>query len=159
LSTSKETQDAINEALNEIDNVVDFTLLTPTAKQPTYGTEGSAGLDLYADADAEILGGARKLIPLGFAMALPASFEAHIRSRSGLATRHGIDVPTGTIDPDYRGSISVLLHNTSAEPFQVKRGDRIAQMVITKFERVKLRQKLSLDVTGRGIGGFGSTGR
>jgi dUTP pyrophosphatase len=140
-------------------NEVRFVRLSRTAICPRYATTGSAGLDLSADESAEILGGERKLISCGFAMALPVGWEAQIRPRSGLALRDGITVlnSPGTIDSDYRGPIGVLLYNTSLEPFEVKHGARIAQMVIARFERIRLRETTTLDETLRGVGGFGST--
>ena len=147
------------ENLN-FDIPVNFVRLTPTATCPRYTNSDAAGLDLYADEAAEILGGERKLISLGFSMALPACFEAQIRPRSGLALMHGITVlnSPGTIDPDYRGPMCVLLYNSSLYPFEVRIGDRIAQMVINRFERITMREVRTLEATARGAGGFGSSG-
>lgn len=139
-------------------NVVQFVRLTPTAKCPTYGSAGAAGLDLYADEAVEILGGDRALIKCGIAMALPAFTVGQVCSRSGLALKRGIGVLTGTFDADYRGELHVLLFNTSGKRFRVEVGDRIAQMVITPVISVRMREKLRLDTTERGAGGYGSTG-
>lgn len=129
---------------------------------PAYMTEHSAGMDLYADPQADIvlLPGARALVPTGIAIALPDGFEAQIRPRSGLALRNGITLVNtpGTIDPDYRGEIGVIVINHGAEPFTIRRGDRIAQMVVAPFARVGLTLVVSLDDTSRGDGGFGHTG-
>jgi dUTP pyrophosphatase len=130
---------------------------------PQYMTSGAAGVDLYAvvKEPVEIPPGKIKLIPTGIKLALPAGFEAQIRPRSGLAIEHGISVVNtpGTIDEDYRGEIKVIMINFGEEPFIVKRGERIAQMVINKIERVEFVKVLDLDETSRGVGGFGHTGK
>lgn len=129
---------------------------------PAYATAGAAGMDLYAAVDQPItiqpLG--RALIPTGLSIALPPGYEAQIRPRSGLALRHGISMPNtpGTIDSDYRGEIGVILVNLGQEPFEVKRGDRIAQMVIARYEQITWEAVTVLGETERGAGGFGSTG-
>jgi dUTP pyrophosphatase len=131
---------------------------------PAYQSAHAAGLDLLAavpnDAPVEIAPGARALIPTGIAMALPAGYEGQIRPRSGLAVRHGVTVlnAPGTIDADYRGELQVILVNISAESFVVRRGTRIAQIVIAPIQHVELVESASLDATERGGGGFGSTG-
>jgi len=129
---------------------------------PKYETALSAGMDLRA-ALAEpktIAPGERMLIPTGLYISLPEGFEAQIRPRSGLALRTGVTVlnAPGTIDADYRGEIGVVLINHGAEPFTVKSGDRIAQMVIARYERVDWAEVKELDETERGGGGFGHTG-
>ncbi len=130
---------------------------------PAYQTEGSAGMDLRADVDGEVvlqpLG--RALIPTGIAVALPPGVEAQVRPRSGLAVRHGVTClnSPGTIDSDYRGEIQVILVNFGSEPFTVRRGDRIAQMVLSPVLRASLQVVDDLEATRRGDGGFGSTGR
>ncbi|WP_075214284.1 dUTP diphosphatase [Mongoliimonas terrestris] len=129
---------------------------------PAYQTAGAAGLDLLA-AVAEPLVIAplgRALVPTGLAIALPPGFEAQVRPRSGLAVRHGVTVlnSPGTVDEDYRGEIQVILVNLGAEPFTVRRGERIAQMVVAPVSRLPLRAVESLEATERGAGGFGSTG-
>jgi dUTP pyrophosphatase len=131
---------------------------------PAYQTAHAAGLDLAAavpaDAPVTLAPGARGLVPTGFAIALPAGFEAQVRTRSGLAAHHGVTVlnTPGTIDADYRGEIQVILGNLGAEPFVVTRGLRIAQLVIAPVARASVVEVDALDDTARGSGGFGSTG-
>ena len=129
---------------------------------PKYQTSQSAGMDLRANIDAPVLLKPldRKLIPTGLHIALPEGYEAQIRPRSGLAIKKGITVinTPGTIDPDYRGDIGVVLVNISNEDFVVQPGDRIAQMVINKFEQAEFEFVEELDETERGEGGFGHTG-
>lgn len=129
---------------------------------PAYATAQSAGVDLLAavEADVTLYPGARKLIPTGLAIALPAGYEAQVRPRSGLALKHGVTVlnTPGTIDADYRGEIGVILINLSTEAFTVTRGDRIAQMVVAAHSTVAWRESESLEDSARGAGGFGSTG-
>ena len=129
---------------------------------PKYQTAQSAGMDLRANIDAPVLLKPldRKLIPTGLHIALPEGYEAQIRPRSGLAIKKGITVinTPGTIDPDYRGDIGVVLVNISNEDFVVQPGDRIAQMVINKFEQAEFEVVEELDETERGEGGYGHTG-
>jgi dUTP pyrophosphatase len=129
---------------------------------PAYATTQSAGLDLMAAVQGEVTlaPGARQLIPTGLAIALPAGFEAQVRPRSGLALKHGITVlnSPGTIDADYRGEVQVLLINHGAAPFVIKRGDRIAQMVVAPVTQIAWKPVSQLDETERGSGGYGSTG-
>lgn len=129
---------------------------------PTYATEHSAGMDLTAALQEAIEIGPleRMLIPTGLSIALPDGYEAQVRPRSGLALKHGITVlnSPGTIDADYRGEIGVILANMGNAPFTVERGMRIAQMVIAKHATVEWEVAEELDVTERGVGGFGSTG-
>ncbi len=131
---------------------------------PSYQTALAAGLDLIAavaaDKTVTIAPGARALVPTGIAIALPAGFEAQVRPRSGLAVKHGLTVlnSPGTIDADYRGEIQVLLVNLGSESVKIARGMRIAQLVIATVTRAQLVETASLDETGRGSGGFGSTG-
>ena len=129
---------------------------------PKYQTAQSAGMDLRANIDAPVLLKPldRKLIPTGLHIALPEGYEAQIRPRSGLAIKKGITVinTPGTIDPDYTGDVGVILVNISNEDFVVQPGDRIAQMVINKFEQAKFEVVEELDETERGEGGFGHTG-
>lgn len=126
-------------------------------------TAHSAGMDLYADLSHDTLlsPGERAMIPTGIAIELPDGYEAQIRPRSGLAIRHGITLVNspGTIDPDYRGEIAVIVINHGSEPFIIKSGDRIAQMVFTRFVRVELVEVPELNKTARGEGGFGHTGK
>ena len=128
---------------------------------PTYETEHAAGMDLRAAEDVILPPGGRATVVTGFALALPEGFEAQVRPRSGLAARHGVTVlnAPGTIDADYRGEIKVILINHGVEAFAIRRGDRIAQMIIAPVARVRLREESSLTDTARGTGGFGSTGR
>lgn len=128
---------------------------------PTYATEGSAGLDLRADVEVRLEPGQRALVPTGLALELPEGYEAQVRPRSGLALRHGIGMVNapGTIDSDYRGEIGVLLVNHGSEPVVLRRGERIAQLVVARYERVALEEVDSLSSTFRGSGGFGHTGR
>lgn len=130
---------------------------------PEYATTASAGLDLRANLDSPVTLQPleRKLIPTGLYIALPEGCEAQIRPRSGLALKHGISLlnTPGTIDADYRGEIGVILVNISNEPFEVRDGERIAQMVIARYEQVGWEPAESLDATERGAGGFGHTGR
>ncbi len=129
---------------------------------PSYASAGAAGLDLRAvlDAPRTVAPGERVAIPTGLAFALPPGYEGQVRARSGLARNHGIALVNapGTIDSDYRGEVQVLLINLGQEPWTVQPGDRIAQLVIARYERVTLDEVTSLDETERGSGGFGSTG-
>ena len=129
---------------------------------PKYMTSHAAGMDLLADVAAPVTlpPGERTLVPSGIAIALPDGFEAQIRPRSGLALKHGVTLVNtpGTIDPDYRGEIGVILINHGAEPFTVNPGDRIAQMLFARFERAELAEVEELEETARSEGGFGHTG-
>ena len=129
---------------------------------PAYATEGAAGMDLVAavETDIELLPGKRAVVPSGFSLELPPSFEAQVRPRSGLAANHGITVlnTPGTIDSDYRGEVKIILVNLGDAPFVVTRGMRIAQMIIARHERAELVERSSLSQTARGSGGHGSTG-
>ena len=129
---------------------------------PAYATEGSAGLDLLAaiDADIELKPGARVCVPCGIAIALPAGFEAQVRPRSGLALKHGITLlnAPGTIDSDYRGEVKATLINHGETAFRVSRGMKIAQLVVARHETAQLHEVPALPESGRGAGGFGSTG-
>jgi len=132
---------------------------------PEYQSPGAAGLDLMAALDdgqiLEINPGMRALVPTGIAMAIPHGAEAQVRPRSGLAAKHGVTVlnSPGTIDSDYRGEIKVILINHGDEPFEIKRGERIAQLVVNKIEQVELIEVKELGESTRGSGGFGSTGK
>jgi dUTP pyrophosphatase len=130
---------------------------------PEYMTADAAGMDLYANVDAEVVieRGERALIPTGLAIAIPPGYEAQVRPRSGLALRHGLTVlnAPGTIDADYRGEVSVLLVNAGAEPVTVRRGDRIAQLVCGPVARVSWQEVATLPDSTRSTGGFGHTGR
>jgi dUTP pyrophosphatase len=132
---------------------------------PAYETADAAGMDLRAAvADSEpvtLAPGHRAMIPTGLTIALPSGYEAQVRPRSGLAAKHGITClnSPGTIDADYRGEVKVILINLGQEAFVIKRGERIAQMIIAPVTRAELKVVAELDETKRGVGGFGSTGR
>lgn len=130
---------------------------------PAYQSEGAVGMDVHAAIQGEIVikPGEIVSIPCGFAIAVPEGYEAQIRPRSGLAAQHGISIPNtpGTIDPDYRGEIKILLTNLSAESFIVTRGMRIAQMLILPVPRVEWLEVSELPKTSRAEGGFGHTGK
>jgi len=129
---------------------------------PAYQTVGSAGMDLHAAVteDCTIAPGARLLLPCGFSLAIPEGFEGQVRSRSGLALKHGIAVlnAPGTIDSDYRGEVGVVLVNHGERPFPVTRGLRIAQLVISRVEHAEWTEVDQLPDTARGQGGYGHTG-
>jgi dUTP pyrophosphatase len=129
---------------------------------PEPASAGSAGFDLRAAIDGErvLQPGERLLVPTGLALEIPAGWEGQVRPRSGLALRHGIGMVNapGTIDSDYRGEVGVLLINLGAEPFTLRRGDRVAQLVVARVERVEWEEAEALGESGRGDGGFGSTG-
>lgn len=129
---------------------------------PAYETELAAGLDVRANITESIMLGSleRAMVPTGLYVEIPEGYEMQVRPRSGLAAKHGISVVNspGTIDPDYRGEIKVILVNLSNEPFELKPGERIAQLVVAKFERIEWALTDKLSDTARGSGGFGSTG-
>ncbi len=129
---------------------------------PTYATNGSAGMDIYAavEQDLVVQEGTTILVPTGFSMEIPVGYEAQIRPRSGLALKHNIGLMNspGTIDSDYRGEVKIVFTNYGRNNFTVKRGDRIAQMIIAKYERVEWIEADQLSETARGSGGFGHTG-
>jgi len=128
---------------------------------PSYQTAGAAGMDVRSAESLEIPSGETMIVATGFCMEIPNGLEAQLRPRSGLAAKHGITLlnSPGTIDPDYRGEVKIILTNLGKEPFSISRGDRIAQMVIAKVERPVVLEVLELDETGRGQGGFGHTGK
>ncbi len=130
---------------------------------PAYETSGAAGMDLRASLEnaAVIAPMQRMLIPTGLFMELPAGFEAQVRPRSGIAYKHGITVlnSPGTIDADYRGEIQVLLINLSDQAFEIRNGERIAQLIISKHETVRWQETTELESSMRGAGGFGHTGK
>jgi dUTP pyrophosphatase len=130
---------------------------------PVYASDGAAGADLAAAVEGELViePGGRALVPTGLRIALPRGYEAQVRPRSGLALQHGVLLPNapGTIDADYRGEIRVILLNAGREPFVVRRGDRIAQLVVAPVLRARFEAVDALDETARGAGGFGHTGR
>lgn len=127
---------------------------------PEYKTEGSAGMDLRSAVDTTLNPGCRILVPTLIQIALPKGYEAQVRPRSGLALKYGVTVlnSPGTIDSDYRGEIGVILINQGDKPFEIKKGDRIAQLVISRYEQIDWDPVDSLDETERGAGGFGHSG-
>jgi dUTP pyrophosphatase len=141
---------------------VAITTLRPDVRVPGYQSDGAAGMDLEAalDQPVEIPAGGVRLVPCGFAIAVPAGYEAQVRPRSGLAAKHGVTVlnSPGTIDSDYRGEVKVILINHGAEAFAITPGMRIAQMVVARVAHVTWEQVEALPETGRGTGGFGHTG-
>ena len=127
---------------------------------PAYATAGAAGMDVVAAEDLNLAPGARHAVATGFAMAIPEGYEVQVRPRSGLALKHGITClnTPGTIDSDYRGEVKVILANLGSDPFPIRRGDRIAQLVPTPVQKAAFALVDNLDETTRGAGGFGSTG-
>lgn len=130
---------------------------------PDYASAGAAGLDLRAavESDLALPPGARIAVPTGLRLEIPAGFEGQVRPRSGLALRHGVTVANapGTIDSDYRGELQVILLNLGDEPFVIRRGERVAQLVLSPVVRAELVEAEDLEQSVRGTGGFGSTGR
>ncbi|WP_242345734.1 dUTP diphosphatase [Anaeromyxobacter terrae] len=133
----------------------------PPLELPRYETDGAAGLDLRADEPVTLAPGERRLVPTGLALEIPPGHEGQVRPRSGLAVRHGVGMVNapGTIDSDYRGEVGVLLVNHGQAPVSFARGDRIAQLVIAPVVRAELVAAGELSGSGRGDGGFGSTGQ
>lgn len=129
---------------------------------PAYATEHAAGMDVCAAVEDDVVlkAGSSVLVPTGFAISLPVGYEAQVRPRSGLAIKHGIGIlnSPGTIDADYRGEVKVILTNFGNTDFTIKRGDRIAQLVVAPYARVRWEERNVLDETARGEGGFGHTG-
>jgi dUTP pyrophosphatase len=127
---------------------------------PAYATPGSSGMDVVAAEGGTIRPGETKLVPTGFAIAVPGGYEAQVRPRSGLAIKHGVGIlnTPGTIDSDYRGEVKIILTNFGSADFVFSRGDRIAQMVIAPVVTAEMEEVTRLDETERGAGGFGSTG-
>ena len=128
---------------------------------PSYATDGAAGLDVVAAEDVTLAPGERHAVATGFSIAIPEGYEVQVRPRSGLALKHGITClnTPGTIDHDYRGEVKVILANLGSKPFQVRRGERIAQLVPAVVIKAAFRAVEMLSETSRGAGGFGSTGR
>ena len=127
---------------------------------PAYATDGAAGMDVVSAEDVDLAPGARHAVATGLAVAIPAGYEIQVRPRSGLALKHGVTVPNtpGTIDSDYRGEVKVIMINHGNESFVIRRGDRIAQLVLAPVTRGTWVEADTLDHTARGEGGFGSTG-
>ena len=144
----------IRIAVKRLSNGLDLPL-------PAYATSGAAGMDVVAAESITLQPGGRAAIATGFALAIPEGYEVQVRPRSGLALKHGITClnTPGTIDHDYRGEVKVILANLGSEPFDVVRGERIAQLVPAVVQRAALVEVAELDDTARGSGGFGSTGR
>jgi dUTP pyrophosphatase len=145
---------SIEIALTRLPHGVDLPL-------PVYASDGAAGMDVVAAESLTLAPGARHAVATGFAIAIPEGYEVQVRPRSGLALKNGITClnTPGTIDSDYRGEMKVILANLSAEPFEVIRGERIAQLVPSPVLKATFREVSNLDDTARGAGGFGSTGR
>jgi len=133
----------------------------PPLELPRYETDGAAGMDLRADEPFSLAPGERRLVPTGLAMEIPPGHEGQVRPRSGLALRHGVGMVNapGTVDSDYRGEVGVILVNWGREPVRLERGERIAQLVVARVERAEVVLADALAGSGRGDGGFGSTGR
>ena len=127
---------------------------------PVYATAGAAGMDVVSAEDVTIAPQGRHAVATGLSVAIPAGYEIQVRPRSGLALKHGVTVPNtpGTIDSDYRGELKVILINLGTEPFAIRRGDRVAQLVLAPVTRGQWLEVSELDETARGAGGFGSTG-
>ncbi|AUW59807.1 dUTP diphosphatase [Sphingobium sp. SCG-1] len=127
---------------------------------PAYATEGAAGMDIVAAEELDLAPGARHAVATGFAIAIPDGYEVQVRPRSGLALKHGVTVPNtpGTIDSDYRGEVKVIMINHGDTPFPIRRGDRVAQLVVAPVQQARFTEVVDLDETVRGAGGFGSTG-
>jgi dUTP pyrophosphatase len=127
---------------------------------PAYATDGAAGMDVVSAEDVTLAPMARHAVATGLALAIPEGFEVQVRPRSGLALKHGITLPNtpGTIDSDYRGELKCIMINLGAEPFEIRRGDRIAQLVVAPVQIGRMVEVAELDETVRGAGGFGSTG-
>ena len=128
---------------------------------PAYSTAGSSGMDVVAAEDLDLAPGQRHAVATGFKVAIPEGYEIQVRPRSGLALKHGISVPNtpGTIDSDYRGELKIIVINHGSEPFPIRRGERIAQLVPAAVTQGSWDEVEQLDDTRRGTGGFGSTGR
>ncbi|MCW2336560.1 dUTP pyrophosphatase [Sphingobium sp. B2D3A] len=127
---------------------------------PSYATAGAAGMDVVSAEDVMLPSMARHAVATGLALAIPEGFEVQVRPRSGLALKHGITLPNtpGTIDSDYRGELKVILVNLGEDDFEIKRGDRIAQLIVAPVQIARMVEVATLDDTARGAGGFGSTG-
>lgn len=147
----------MNNVINQL--LIDVKKLSENATIPTAGSQFAAGYDLYAAHDEVVYPKNRKLIRTNIAMSIPAGYYGRIAPRSGLAFKHGIDVLAGVIDSDYRGDVGVILYNSdTAEEFEVKKGDRIAQIIIEKCMSVYWNEMAELTSSVRSAGGFGSTG-
>ena len=136
-------------------------MLEPGVEPPSHQTEGAAGIDLCANEDFELAPGERRTVPTGMRFAIPFGYEGQVRPRSGLASRLGLGIVNapGTVDSDYRGEVKVILINFGSESISLKKGERIAQLVVCPVLQVRFEVVRELDVTSRGEGGFGSTGK
>lgn len=141
---------------------MEMKIISRSGKAPSYATEGASGMDLraYLEEPMTLMPMERKLVPTGIYVEIPEGYEGQVRARSGLAIKKGIGLVNGigTIDSDYRGELCVPLINWGSEPFEIQDGDRIAQLVIAKYERVQIELVQELGDTDRGEGGFGHTG-
>lgn len=146
--------------VERVDEVTIAAVVAEGIEPPHYATEGAAGLDLRANQDVQLQPMERKMVPTGVRLAIPPGYEAQVRPRSGLAARHGVTMVNspGTIDSDYRGEIQVILINLGQDAVEFKRGERIAQLVVSPVAKARLVFVQSLEETVRGEGGFGSTG-
>ena len=165
METSYKTKDKAwvdpSEVTKSVACPVKIKLLNEYAQIPKYQTKGSAGMDLHSTENLVLRPGFHALVKTGLSIQLPKGFEAQVRPRSGLALKHGVTClnSPGTIDSDYTGEVGVILVNHSQVPFEIKVGDRIAQMVIARYEQATFFQVKELEFTERGSGGFGSTGK
>ena len=154
---------AAERAPSDADVPVRITLLPHAVEAPAYRTEHAAGMDLVAAIEDSLvlLPGRVSSVPTGIRVEIPPGYEGQVRARSGLAREHAIGLPNapGTIDADYRGEVAVLLLNWGSEPYTVRRGDRIAQLVLARVARARIEIAEALTATARGEGGFGHTGR
>lgn len=141
---------------------MEMKIISRSGKAPSYATEGASGMDLraYLEEPMTLMPMERKLVPTGIYVEIPEGYEGQVRARSGLAIKKGIGLVNGigTIDSDYRGELCVPLINWGSEPFEIQDGDRIAQLVIARYERVQIELVQELGDTDRGEGGFGHTG-
>ncbi|MFA6888246.1 MAG: dUTP diphosphatase [Candidatus Woesearchaeota archaeon] len=139
---------------------VEIVKLDKTLPTPFYAHHGDAGMDLYSAVELVLNPGERAIVPTGLKIAIPYGFEVQIRPRSGLAAKHGISIVNapGTIDHQYRGELGIIMINHGKDPFPVKKGERVAQMIFNKIEFAYLEEVEELSSTERGLGGFGSTG-
>jgi len=139
---------------------VEIVKLDKTLPTPFYAHHGDAGMDLYSAVELVLNPGERAIVPTGLKIAIPYGFEVQIRPRSGLAAKHGISIVNapGTIDHQYRGELGIIMINHGKDPFSVKKGERVAQMIFNKIEFAYLEEVEELSSTERGLGGFGSTG-
>lgn len=139
---------------------VQFRKIDPSARLPEYAHPGDAGMDVFSIEETTLAPGGRALVRTGLVMILPPDAEAQVRSRSGLALKHGVAVlnSPGTIDSGYRGEVGVILINHGDEPFKVEKGMKVAQIVVAPVVRAEIAETTEIDVTERGAGGFGSTG-